>query len=175
MYAHLINGVSTLWISYDKLGEFEQKLINLAVKVRKNAQAPITNYLVGATVVAESDEITVGCNVERCTLSQTTHAEQNAVDSMIASFGPKKIQAVVIVGGRRENNFDTPLVAEDIKTLKFDSFPCPCGHCLQIIWENCKGDPKIPIYGVMHGLICLTRIGDLLPGRFGPESLGYKV
>jgi len=82
--------------------------------------------------LSESGTIYTGCNVERSTYTQTTHAEQNATDNMVAAEGPAKIVAMAIVGA--------PERADIWNVERFACFAC--GHCLQIIWENCLADKK---------------------------------
>ncbi|MDP2735925.1 MAG: hypothetical protein Q8P12_07020, partial [bacterium] len=62
----------------------EQKLIYKALSARLKAQAPYSHYWVGAAVRSESGQIYRGCNVETASWTQTTHAEQNAITSMVA-------------------------------------------------------------------------------------------
>jgi cytidine deaminase len=68
------------------------ELIKKACKVRNNAQATYFNYHVGSAVISSLDQIYHGCNVEVVSFTQTTHAEQNAIDSMIANQGACKIK-----------------------------------------------------------------------------------
>lgn len=134
--------------------------------VRCNAQAPYSKYMVGAAVLSNKGTIHVGCNIERCTYTQVTHAEQNAIDSMIAALGPAKIEKIAIVGAICH--------AQIALTGKTDDFAnIACGHCLQIIWENCFQDEKVKILSLEpQGMVAVTTIGDLLPFKFGPGNLG---
>jgi cytidine deaminase len=170
-----IGGVSAYIYTYDELSPEEQKLIRLAAKVRKNAQAPYSKYLVGAAVLDDRGRISVGCNVERCTLTQTTHAEQNAVDSMIARYGSRKIEAIAIVAGNSTIDFKFPPSLLGMGPKNIRSIPCPCGHCLQVIWENCFDNAGVRIYGIRFGYIIVTTIGTVFPARFGPSAIGVKI
>ena len=152
-------------LPYRELPSDEQTLLEKAFLVRNNAQAPYSNYLVGVAVLSEQGTIHVGCNVERCTWTQTTHAEQNAIDSMIATSGPSKIEKVAVVGAKLGAQFTLTESTSPINNLV-------CGYCLQLIWENCCGDPNVKILNLeSNGIISCTTIADLLPFRFGPENL----
>ena len=74
------------------------QLFKLAVEVRSRAQEPYFKFLVGATVESESGKIYLGCNVGRATGTQTSHAESNAIDSMVAAEGSVKIKRLVVAG-----------------------------------------------------------------------------
>jgi len=158
---------------FQELSEQEQALLKAAKRVRKNAQAPYSKFAVGVAVLSAKGTVHVGCNVERCSWSQTTHAEQNAIDSMVAEHGSLKVEMVVVVAapvGKKiilspENNKE---VVASLESVTF-----PCGHCLQIIWENCYNDPTVKIIGgKSDGTFVVAAIADLLPVRFGPKQLG---
>jgi cytidine deaminase len=148
------------------------ELIKKACQVRNNAQARYSNYHVGSAVTNNLDQIFQGCNVERVSYSQTTHAEQNAIDSMIANQGPCKIKEIAVAAGHK----NIVLSEADIKKAEiiFHAPPCSCcGHCLQIIWENCFNDKDVPIYFIgASKTIYVTTIGQLLPYPFGPMDIG---
>lgn len=148
----------------------QDNLIRAALAVRNNAQAPYSRYHVGASVLSISGAIYAGCNVERCSYSQTTHAEQNAIDSMIASEGPTSIAALAIVAAPADTHFDIEKFQNKQAIESPPPFGC-CGHCLQIIWENCEGNKTIPLYFVEQAQIYQTTIGKLLPYPFGPSNL----
>lgn len=136
--------------TFDKLTTNEQILVKAAQAARKNAYAPYSNYKVGAAVMAENNKIYSGCNVEIATFSRTTHAEGNAIDTMVAD-GARKILALCCLaknGG------------------------IPCAECRQKIWEFCQGDKNVKIIGAdLKGNIVITTIGEIYPYPFGPEDL----
>ena len=151
-----------------------KQLFEYAIEVRKNAQAPYSNFYVGVAVVSGEGIIYSGCNVERASWTQTTHAEQNAIDSMVAYEGPSKIKALALVAEPKDKKITLGSKSgEKQKQLSIEDIPVPCGHCLQIIWENCFDDPSVPLFGLLpNGKISQTTIGDALPMRFGPTDLG---
>ncbi|MFA6065973.1 MAG: hypothetical protein WC707_02210 [Candidatus Babeliaceae bacterium] len=151
--------------------KIDKNLINAALHARNNAQSPYSKYSVGAAVQSKSGAIYAGCNVERCSYTQTTHAEQNAIDNMIAAEGSVKIERIVIVAAPADvrcalSDFENSI----INTIMTGG--C-CGHCLQIIWENCYNDTAVEIYFLRQdATITATTIGTLLPYPFGPSDLG---
>ncbi len=177
-------------LDFDELTAGEQILISRACKVRLNAQAPYSHYWVGCSVMTEpAGRFFDGCNVERNTWTQTTHAEQNAIDSMIAAFGPSRIKLVAVVGAPETQEIVWPPLtrikaADSYSTdLKASGFCPSCGHCLQIIAENCFDanglfDPAVPLLGYTlkndKPIIYRTTIGDAYPMPFLPQHLGIN-
>ncbi len=158
------------FFSWDSLEKGQQALLESAIKARSNAQAPYSKFFVGAAVLSENGNVYFGCNVERCSYTQTTHAEQNAIDTMIANEGPTKIRMLAVVGAPQ---------SEKIIVSSLSSSPRPndkaaiCGQCLQIIWENCFDDASVEILVLLGSdKIAKLTIGDLLPMPFGPSDLG---
>lgn len=169
--------------TFDELPEAVKELFKLAAAARNNAQAPYSNYHVGCAIVTKDGKVFSGVNVERCSWTQTTHAEQNATDNMVASAGPVSLSAVVVVGDPANKNisFDTPpplpLIEKRIRNV---GDVCPsCGHCLQIIVENCfeatgEYDPDVTLWGYHNGEFYCTTIGEALPMPFIPQYLGVN-
>jgi cytidine deaminase len=158
--------------NFSELTEQEQKLFEYAAQVRMNAQAPYSNYFVGVAVLSDQDTIHVGCNVERCSLTQTTHAEQNAIDSMVAALGPSKIKSLAVVAAPAHVEVDLRAQKKSPRPA-LESMAWCCGHCLQIIWENCFGDTTVKILSLLpNGEVAAATIGDVLPIHFGPENVG---
>lgn len=159
-------------LTFGELSLEEAILLHYAQEARGNAQAPYSGYHVGAAVQsARTGKVYVGCNVERATYTQTSHAEQAAIDAMIAAEGPVKIAMLACVGGPAEKKI-VYAYADKISEGEhpFCDLPAPCGHCLQIIWENCAGDPDVVLLSVTaEGEICYMTIGDAFPVRFGPQ------
>ncbi len=164
-------------MGFSEISEENEILLTLAAEVRNRAQAPYSEYCVGAAIRSEKGTIHVGCNVERCTGTQTTHAEGNATDSMIASLGSSKIRCVAIVGGPAGTEIFLPPKEITRRISVIEDVPMPCGHCLQIIWENCFDDPTVELIALtLGGEVVSTTIGDAFPMRFGPLDVGghYK-
>jgi cytidine deaminase len=62
----------------------DRKAADLCVSVRQNAYAPYSGFKVGAAAVSKNGKIFAGCNVESADYSLTTHAEMNAIDTMVS-------------------------------------------------------------------------------------------
>ena len=169
--------------TFQELPEAVKELFKLAAAVRNNAQAPYSNYHVGCAIVTRNGKIFSGVNVERCSWTQTSHAEQNAIDSMATSTGPVGLSAVVVIGDPANKNvsFDTPpLPPKEGTGITQVQDVCPsCGHCLQIIVENCfkatgEYDPDVTLWGYHSGEFYRTTIGEALPMPFVPQHLGVN-
>ena len=126
----------------------DEKLIDAALTIRKNAYAPYSHFLVGAAVRTKTGRIFTGVNVENASYGLTLCAERAAI-----------VQAVT--AGERE--FSSLAVAVEA------SFPAaPCGACRQVLAE----------FGVQEIILCTTdkqikvfSLADLLPDAFRKENL----
>ena len=145
-----------------QLSAEEHHLVRKALDARQNAQSPYSNFCVGAAVLAANGIVSMGCNVERANYTSTSHAEQVAIDGLVAQIGPIGIRAIAIAGGMRGKDPDAPV--------------WPCGHCRGIIWENCLGNQKVHVIAIANLLeVEISTIGELYPRPFGPEDLGIKI
>ena len=101
-----------------------------ALKARHNAHAPYSNFLVGAVLIDENNNLWEGCNVEASSYGLTICAERSALVGAV-SRGVKSFKAVVVCT-------DTEIPTS------------PCGACRQmlidfapdalVIMINTKGD-----------------------------------
>lgn len=123
----------------------ERELFNAAIKVRKNAYAPYSNFLVGAALRSSSGKIYIGCNVENIAYPEGTCAEAGAIASMIAA-GDTEIKELTVVA-------DSPKPV------------APCGGCRQKILEFANGSTVISL-ATTSGVISSTSLKELLPGAF---------
>ena len=149
---------------------YQRELLLFAQRIQSNAQAPYSNFKVGAAVRNVGGGMSLGVNVERATYTQTTHAEQNAVDSLITKHGPGGIDTVAICAINGKG------IEKPLEEIGLADLPFPCGHCLQIIWENCLAGQEAEIFTYLgNGLAARAKISSLLPLRFGPSNLGVDV
>jgi len=158
-------------------------LLRSAIKARKNAYAPYSHYKVGAAIMTkrtdDREKVYTGCNVERCSYSQTTHAEQNAIDSFVAQRDSDDERLFAVAIAAAPENFDF-IIPPETKILigtviNIEDVGVPCGHCLQIIWEHCGGNPDVKLISLSkNGLVFCTTIGNAFPMRFGPSDLNIK-
>lgn len=171
--------------TWEELSQLQQELFVIAAKHRMNAQAPHSHYKVGAAVLMEGGKIFPGVNLESCSWTQTTHAEQTAISSGITQLGASRIISMTVIGApeRRKIVLPPPPSGLRDKKTKFEvSDFCPsCGHCLQIICENCfkatgEYDPHVQLWGYAKGnAFYQTTIGDALPMPFPPQHLGINL
>jgi len=124
------------------------KLVRLASEVRSRAYAPYSNYSVGAALLTSSGEIFTGVNVENASYPHTICAERAAVFNAV-SAGEQEFEAMAIV---TENG------------------GMPCGACRQVLSEF--GLNTMVLIADQEGkIVGETKVGDLLPGAFGPDDL----
>ncbi len=125
----------------------DQQLIAAAHGARAKAWAPISNYHVGAALLADDGTIVPGCNVEHIILALSCCAEQVAV------------HAGVVEGHRR---FSTVAVVTD------SSPPAsPCGSCRQMLYT--WGVSRV-IMANLAGEVRESTIAELLPLAFALEG-----
>ena len=112
-----------------------------------HAYAPYSHFFVGAALLLEAGEIVTGCNVENASFRLTTCAEQAAVASAVAAFGPAiRIHAVAVSNLNRA--------------------ACqPCGACRQTLAEF-AGPDALVFYPGDAGEVFTCTLADLLPASF---------
>lgn len=90
-----------------------EKLFTLALMAQKNAYAPVSHFHVGAALITANGTTFSGCNVEDATLTLTTHAEVNAIDSMVTS-GQREIKSILILTQNSEPTLPCALCRQKI-------------------------------------------------------------
>jgi cytidine deaminase len=93
----------------------QKRLIQAALKARKNAVAPYSKFQVGAALLTDSGEIISGANVESVSYGLTCCAERVALFKALTA-GKRKFKAVAVVAALRNG-------------------PTPCGACRQLLAE----------------------------------------
>jgi len=120
-------------------------LIDLAIKARENAYVKYSGFKVGAAVISDSGNTTVGCNVENGSYGLTMCAERNAIFNGVTE-GLKEIKVIAVVG-------DT-------------SGPIsPCGACRQVMSEFATEETRI-IMANLKGDYKVVTMEELLPYGF---------
>jgi len=127
-----------------------ESMLTSARSTMSRANAPYSNFHVGAAVLNEDGGIRPGANVENASYPLSVCAERNAVAGMIAA-GQRKIVAVAVA---TDGPTPTP----------------PCGGCRQVLWEFGDADTQVVAEGA-DGVRARWRLGDLLPHAFGPADL----
>ncbi len=125
----------------------DERLMETARHVRRNAYAPYSGFHVGAALVDEAGRVHVGCNVENAAYPEGACAEANAIAAMVAAGG-RRIAAIAIAGGRAAPE------------------PCtPCGGCRQKIAEFADEATRILLL-TNAGTVESHAPADLLPHSF---------
>ncbi len=121
-----------------------QQLLTAAIDVRERAYAPYSDFLVGAALLTDDDQIICGCNVENASYGMTICAERNALFAAVAQ-GYRKFHAIALatVGG-----------------------VTPCGACRQVLAEFCDDLPILIVDVDQPDRVTETSLAVLLPGRF---------
>ena len=126
------------------------EMLEKAIVARKNAHAPYSQFLVGATLLTEKKTVVPGCNVENASYPNGECAEAVAVGNLITQ-GYKQIHAALVV-------------------VSSDLLSGPCGACRQRLREFAQLD--IPIFICNETELMRTfTLRELLPYSFGPEHL----
>lgn len=150
----------TLFDSVDELPKDVQQLMIEAVKIRKTAYAPYSQFHVGTAFLLENNEIVTGNNQENAAYPSGMCAERVAVWKASSEFPDVKILKIAITASSVNNPVKEPVA--------------PCGGCRQALSEyESKQDSKIEIYfmGETGGIIKTDSLHDLLPLAFDKSFL----
>ncbi len=129
----------------------DQQLIDAATRVREQAYAPYSRFLVGSALVDELGRLHVGCNVENSSFPLGACAEAGAISAMVAAGG-KRIAVIAAVGGR--------------KALEACA---PCGGCRQRIHEFADENTRILLLDDNSKIVSYS-MAELLPASFRLEQ-----
>lgn len=128
--------------------EMRKTLEEAACKVREQAYAPYSHFLVGAAVEGGSGAVYTGANIENASYGLTICAERAAIAQAV-SAGERVIRAVAVC---TENGVT------------------PCGSCRQVIREFAAEDCPVYVLDAQGGRRATT-MAALLPQSFGPDDL----
>ncbi len=124
----------------------QSELLNIAKNASKNAFVPISNYQVGAALLAKSGTVYIGVNVEDEAIpAMSVCAERNAIQNAI-SQGDTEFLAIAVVGKMKDKD-------------EFDATLTPCGMCRQYMIDMCK---DIDIICYIDGAEKIVKPRDLL-------------
>lgn len=127
-----------------------EKLINLAFDTQKNAYAPYSKFLVGASVLTKTNKYYSGTNIENASFPAGICAERVAYSKAI-SEGEKEFVAVCITCNNPE------------------IFAYPCGVCRQFMSEF--GLETIVILAKNKDDYKMFKLKELLPYSFDKNAL----
>ncbi len=142
------------------LSPTEGELLQKAKEALKNAYAPYSNFLVGAAILLENGEITIGNNQENAAYPSGLCAERVAIFHASAIYKDVPVKTITISCKSLSSIIETPV--------------SPCGACRQVIAEyETKFDQSIRI--IMQGekgqVYVANGIGSLLPLMFNGKYL----
>jgi len=138
----------------------EKTLLSKAVEARKKANAPYSNFSVGASLLLENGEIIIGNNQENAAYPSGMCAERVAIWNAASQFPNVPIEKIFISGTSSIKKVDQPV--------------SPCGACRQTMVEyEINQSNKIEIYftGETGKIIKCNSISDLLPLVFDNNLL----
>ncbi|WP_132744023.1 cytidine deaminase [Scopulibacillus darangshiensis] len=127
-----------------------KKLIDEAIRARKQAYTPYSKFQVGAAVLTKDQNTFLGCNIENASYGLANCAERTAIFKAV-SEGKREIEAIAVVA-----DTDGPV--------------SPCGACRQVMAEFCDKDTKI-ILANLNGDTYETTIDGILPGYFKSKDM----
>ncbi|KAG5508168.1 hypothetical protein JKF63_05423 [Porcisia hertigi] len=142
-----------------------------AVTAHKNSYAPYSNFSVGAALLHDDGNVTIGCNYENCTL-QACCAERCAIVRANVE-GRRRANAVAVYG----RSYSTAALAHPPPA---ETLCTPCGLCRQLLAEVADLSQNFEEFTVI--LVAFdaqqakaVRLADLLPAKFGPVDMGMDV
>ncbi|OOV26985.1 cytidine deaminase [Flavobacterium sp. LM5] len=155
--------ITTSFQQFDSLLELPseiQHLMQEAVKIRKNAYAPYSQFRVGAALLLDNQEIICGSNQENAAYPSGLCAERVAIFYAGAKYPGAKITKIAITASSDTNPTTEPIP--------------PCGACRQSIAEyEIKQDQAIEIFfmGETGVIYQSDSLKNLLPFMFNKKFL----
>lgn len=131
--------------------EMRQQLVDAAVRARRWAYVPYSNYAVGAAVLTGSGKMYDGVNVENAAYPSTICAERVAIFKAV-SEGERRFSAIAVV------------------TVNAGT---PCGSCRQVMAEF-GTDTTVIIADATGRIMKEMTVAELLPGAFLPQDLARE-
>ena len=130
-----------------------EDLINIAKNAKNKAYAPISNYKVGAALLAKSGTVYIGTNVEEPSIMNLSNCAERVAIQSAYSYGEREFVAIAVVGSKEGKECD--------KTLM------PCGVCLQYIVDMCK---NIDIITYEDGKVTVKKVTEYLNAPYSIEG-----
>lgn len=122
----------------------KEDLINIAKNAKKNAFVKLTDYKVGAALLASSGTVYIGTNVDEPAIPGLSNCAERVAIQNALSHGERSFEAIAVVGGK-EDNIDDTLI--------------PCGTCLQYILDICS---NVDIITYIDGNIVTKKVKEYL-------------
>ncbi|MEM6522187.1 MAG: cytidine deaminase [Bacteroidota bacterium] len=138
----------------------DRELIQNAQKASGSSYSPYSNYMVGAAVRLQDDQIIVGSNQENASYPAGLCAERVALFHITATYPDKEIESIATVARRAYETDFRPV--------------SPCGICRQVMLEF-ELRQKAPIRVIMQasdGRWVVTKNAEvMLPFSFAQDNL----
>ena len=131
--------------------EERDTLLTHAEAARSRAYCPYSHYPVGAALLTADGKIYEGCNIENAAYSPGNCAERTAFFKAVYD-GERDFRAIAVTGMSDQPSW-------------------PCGMCRQVMAEFCPSDFLIVTSNKDRSVIVSATLEQMLPHRFGPESL----
>ena len=144
----------------EELNEQDQNLMLKAIDARKDAYAPYSNFMVGAAVLLENDEVVIGSNQENASYPSGLCAERVAVFQAGARYPGVTIKSIAITAKSKTHLVKKPAA--------------PCGNCRQAIseYEYKQNSPiELLLMGEQGEIIKCQSLADILPLGFNNSYL----
>jgi len=125
------------------------QLIAAAQHAKTMSRAPYSHFHVGAALLASSDKIYEGCNIESSSYGLTCCAERVAIFKAL-SEGEKEFDQIVVCADTEE-------------------FCSPCGACRQVLWDYARNLKVILVNA--KGATRTFNLHELLPEAFDDRLL----
>ena len=146
--------------SLEELNEQDHNLMLMAIDARKDAYAPYSNFMVGAAVLLENDEVVIGSNQENASYPSGLCAERVAVFQAGAKYPGVTIKSIAITAKSNTHLVEKPAA--------------PCGNCRQAISEyefKQKSPIELLLMGEQGEIIKCQSLADILPLGFNNSYL----
>ena len=132
----------------------KSELIQAALHARQHAQAPYSNFKVGAALVTLAGEIVSGANVESASYSLSCCAERVALFKALSEV-KSGFQAVAVVA-------------------RLDGGAMPCGACRQLLFEYAKDAVLWVADSAAPEAVREFTVAEVLPGAFSDFRQPHK-
>ncbi len=147
--------ISFIRARFNEITKEEQNLIDKAKSSIKNAYAPYSGFLVGASLLLNNGEIVTGSNQENVAYPSGLCAERVAL----------------FYAGSKYPNITIKMIAITAKSKTFEitDIISPCGACRQVMaeYQEKQGkNIKILLHTQDNEILILKRVEDLLPFMF---------
>jgi cytidine deaminase len=139
-------------------------LVEQARAAALSAYAPYSRFSVGCAILSVDGEVVLGANMENACYRLGICAEISALTAARQAFGLDRVARIAVAGGH---------VGAD-GALAGTAPVTPCGGCRQSIFEAAQlsgRDVEVVSSNGDGTETIVSRISELLPLGFGPDSL----